>query len=261
VRRSLHDPATTYEVNVLGTVNVLEAARRAGVRAVVVVTSDKCYENTGDGSRRFAEGDPLGGGDPYSSSKACAELVAAAYRSSFSAGNGGPSIATARAGNVLGGGDWGEDRLLADAVRAVEQRQPLQVRNPAAVRPWQHVLSPLGGYLRLAEELVSGAGAARAWNFGPQPRDEQPVGDVVQRLAELWDGELAWELDDGPHPPEAARLTLDSSDAERLLGWRPACDLDTALGLVVDWHRAHRAGADMRAASLEQIEAVCEKSN
>ena len=212
VRRSLHDPATTYEVNVLGTVNVLEAARRAGVGAVVVVTSDKCYENTRGGSRRFAEGDPLGGADPYSSSKACAELVAAAYRSSFSRADGGPSIATARAGNVLGGGDWGEDRLLADAVRAVEQRQPLRVRNPAAVRPWQHVLSPLGGYLRLAEELAVGEGADRAWNFGPQARDEQSVGDVVQRLA----GALGRRAGVGARrgtPPSGGRPSLRSTRA------------------------------------------------
>ena len=261
VRRSLHDPATTYEVNVLGTVNVLEAARRAGVRAVVVVTSDKCYENAGGAPRRFAEGDPLGGADPYSSSKACAELVAAAYRSSFSGRERGPAIATARAGNVLGGGDWGEDRLLADAVRAVYQGEPLRVRNPAAVRPWQHVLSPLSGYLRLAEELARGTGAERAWNFGPRAQDEQPVGDVVQRLSELWEGELSWELDGAAHPPEAARLALDSSDAEQLLRWRPACDLDTALGLLVEWHRAHRAGADMRAVSLAQIDALCARSN
>ena len=174
VRRSLRDPLLTYEVNVGGTVNLLEAVRRAphGVRGVVVVTSDKCYENRGGGLRRFREDDPLGGDDPYSSSKACAELVTAAYRASFAGAADSPRLATARAGNVIGGGDWGEDRLLADVLRAVERDEPLRVRNPLAVRPWQHVLSPLGGYLRLAEELWVAPGAARAWNFGPRPDDE-----------------------------------------------------------------------------------------
>ncbi len=192
VRRSLRDPVLTYEVNVIGTVNVLDAVRRSGhgVAGVVVVTSDKCYENPGGETRRFVEGDPLGGADPYSSSKACAELVAAAYRSSYFHAEGAPGVATARAGNVIGGGDWGEDRLVADVLRAVERSEPLMVRNPHAVRPWQHVLSPLGGYLRLAEELSKGARAARAWNFGPRPADEQTVAWVVERLAELWGGEL-----------------------------------------------------------------------
>jgi CDP-glucose 4,6-dehydratase len=258
VRRSLRDPALTYEINVLGTVNVLEAARRAGgeVRAVVVVTSDKCYENPPGAARRFVESDPLGGADPYSSSKACAELVASAYRSSFFAGADAARVASARAGNVIGGGDWGEDRLLADVLRAVEGGPPLRVRNPRAVRPWQHVLNPLGGYLLLAERLCAddGAGAARAWNFGPHAGDEQPVIAVLRRLAELWQGELRWQLDeDGSHAPEAARLALDSSAAERELGWHPACDLDGALALTVAWHRARHAGKDMREVSLAQI--------
>jgi len=255
VRRSLRDPLLTYEVNVGGTVNLLEAVRRAphGVRGVVVVTSDKCYENRGGGLRRFREDDPLGGDDPYSSSKACAELVTAAYRASFAGAADSPRLATARAGNVIGGGDWGEDRLLADVLRAVERDEPLRVRNPLAVRPWQHVLSPLGGYLRLAEELWVAPGAARAWNFGPRPDDELTVGTIVERLAGLWDGELRWQPDDGPNPPEAAHLALDSAAAEGELGWRPACALDDALALVVAWHRAHRRGADMRQVSLSQI--------
>ena len=257
VRRSLRDPAMTYEINVMGTVNVLEAVRRAGeqVRSIVVVTSDKCYENPGGDSRRFVEDDPLGGSDPYSSSKACAELVAGAYRRSFFSGEDSSRLATARAGNVIGGGDWGEDRLVPDAVRAVETGKPLKIRNPRAVRPWQHVLSPLGGYLRLAEALSQGSGpqVARAWNFGPPVRDARPVGWIVQRLAELWGGELRWELDDAANPPEAGHLALDSGAAEGLLGWRPAWQLEDALDLVVEWHRAHRTGQDMRRVSLSQI--------
>jgi CDP-glucose 4,6-dehydratase len=218
-----------------------------------VVTSDKCYENAGRASRPFVEGDPLGGSDPYSSSKACVELLAAAYRRSFFSGEGSARLATARAGNVIGGGDWGEDRLVPDTVRAVESGEPLHLRNPGAVRPWQHVLSPLSGYLRLAEALAHGQEAARAWNFGPTAGDARPVSWIVERLAELWDGELRWQLDDAHNPPEAAHLALDSSAAERLLAWRPAWRLDDALELVVEWHRAQRAGQDMRAVSLSQI--------
>jgi CDP-glucose 4,6-dehydratase len=255
VRRSRRDPVLTYEVNVMGTVNVLDAVRTAGgAPAVVVVTSDKCYENRGETSRRFVEDDPLGGADPYSSSKACAELVTAAYRRSFFGEPGRARLATARAGNVIGGGDWGEDRLLADIVRALRDGTPMLVRNPHAVRPWQHVLSPLAGYLRLAEGLARGEEFARAWNFGPRADDEQPVSWILARVSELWGGELAWELDEGPHPAEAGHLTLDSGAAERELGWRPACDLEEALGLVVAWHRAQLSGQEMRAVSLAQIE-------
>jgi len=257
VRRSLRDPVGTYAVNVMGTVNVLEAVRQAGdgVLAVVVVTSDKCYENAGERGRRFVESDPLGGSDPYSSSKACAELVTAAYRRSFFQAEGAPAVATARAGNVLGGGDWGEDRLVPDTVRAIEAARPLQVRNPDAVRPWQHVLSPLSGYLRLAEELALDPQqrAARAWNFGPPAGDEQPVGRVLELLQDLWKGELQWQPDERENPPEASHLALDSSAAEELLGWRPAWPLQESLELAVDWHRAQRDGQDMRTVSLGQI--------
>jgi CDP-glucose 4,6-dehydratase len=256
VRRSLRDPAMTYEVNVIGTVNVLEAVRRVGgeVRAVVVVTSDKCYENPGEGSRRFAEGDPLGGDDPYSSSKACAELVTAAYRTSFFSGEDSPRVGTARAGNVIGGGDWGEDRLLPDIVRAVQAGEPVRVRNPQAVRPWQHVLNPLSGYLRLAEELWRGNEAARAWNLGPPEADARTVSWIIERLGALWGGALRWELDEGANPPEASHLALDSSDAERGLGWRPGWSLEDALEGIVEWHEAQRKGEDMRRVSVAQIE-------
>jgi CDP-glucose 4,6-dehydratase len=296
VRRSLRDPALTYAVNVLGTVNVLEAVRLEpdDVRAVVVVTSDKCYENPGD-SRRFVEGDPLGGSDPYSSSKACAELVTAAYRRSFfSASQDSPAdaatspassassaqpvppasstppaspgageqgaagtrvrIASARAGNVIGGGDWGEDRLIGDIVRAVRAGETVKVRNPEAVRPWQHVLNPLSGYLLLAEELWRSPPAAQAWNFGPREADARPVRWIVERLEALWQGAFAWEPDGGENPPEAGYLALDSGKAERELGWRAEWDLGQALERIVAWHEAERRGEDMREVSLAQIE-------
>jgi CDP-glucose 4,6-dehydratase len=258
VRRSLLEPALTYAINVTGTVNVLEAARQAGVgvRAVVVVTSDKCYENHADHARRLREDDPLGGVDPYSSSKACAELVTAAYRRSLMHAAGAPRLGSARAGNVIGGGDWGVDRLLPDVVRAVRSGVPLCVRSPDAVRPWQHVLSPLAGYLELAQALARDERFAHAYNFGPHAEDEHTVEWLVRRLVELWDGQLEWQLDDAGHPPEAAHLALDSGLAERELGWRPACGLERALELVVEWHRAAWEGEDMRAVSLRQIATV-----
>ena len=256
VRRSLRAPAATYEVNVMGTVNLLEAIRTGGapVCSVVVVTSDKCYENPAGRQRPFTEDDPLGGSDPYSSSKACAELVAAAYRSSF-AEETGTRIASARAGNVIGGGDRCEDRLLPDALRAVESGAPLLVRNPTAVRPWQHVLGPLAGYLMLAEQLSRSPEVARAWNFGPPAGESRPVGWIAARLVELWQGELEWATDPSSQPPEAHHLLLDSSAAESELGWRPPWGLDEALARTVEWHRRERAGEDMRQASVEQIEA------
>ena len=257
VRRAIADPASTYLINVLGTVNVLDAVRSdgPGVRALVVVTSDKCYANpAGTAPRRFVEGDRLGGEDAYSSSKACAELVVAAYRSSYFSGPRDARVATARAGNVIGGGDWGEDRLLADAVRAVSAGDALRVRNPDAVRPWQHVLNPLSGYLLLAQECVRTTTAARAWNFGPRASDERPVSWILERLSERWRGELRWELDERSHPSEARHLALDSSAAEAALGWAPRWDLASALERLVEWHDAERRGADMRAVTVAQIQ-------
>jgi CDP-glucose 4,6-dehydratase len=256
VRRSLRDPAMTYAVNVIGTVNVLDAVRQehGDVRVVIVVTSDKCYENLGDSSRRFVEGDPLGGSDPYSSSKACAELVTAAYRRSFFSAKDDPRVASARAGNVIGGGDWGEDRLIGDIVRGVHAGEAVKVRNPEAVRPWQHVLNPLSGYLRLAEELWRSQEAARAWNFGPREGDARTVRWIVERLQTLWGGAFEWELDGGENPPEAGHLALDSGEAERRLGWRAEWDLAQALERIVEWHEAERSGEDMRQVSLAQIE-------
>ncbi|MGO9488777.1 MAG: CDP-glucose 4,6-dehydratase [Solirubrobacteraceae bacterium] len=255
VRRSLRDPVLTYAVNLMGTVNLLEAVRRSGsqVRAVVVVTSDKCYENAGLPGSSFVEDDRLGGADPYSSSKACAELAVASYRDALLSGPAAPRLASARAGNVIGGGDWGEDRLLPDALRAVEAGTPLRVRNPDAVRPWQHVLNPLAGYLLLAQRLWEAPDAGRAWNFGPPAADSRPVGWIVRRLGQLWGGELRWVPDEGRNPPEAARLALDSSAAHQQLGWRFVWGLEDALALVVDWHRRQRRGEDMRRVSIDQI--------
>jgi CDP-glucose 4,6-dehydratase len=221
----------------------------------VVVTSDKCYENRAGTPRPFVEGDPLGGGDPYSSSKACAELLAAAYRRAFFADEDSPRVATARAGNVIGGGDWGRDRLIPDIVRAVQAGIPVRLRDPDAVRPWQHVLNPLGGYLLLVEHLWRSPSVARAWNFGPAPQDARPVSWIVQRLAALWDGALSWEPDAGSRRPlEARHLALDSNAAQRDLEWRPAWDLEQALERLVEWHRAQLGGADVRDMSIAQIE-------
>jgi CDP-glucose 4,6-dehydratase len=250
VRRSYRDPAETFAVNVTGTVNLLDAVNAARTaRAIVVVTSDKCYENRGL-ERGYREDEPLGGADPYSASKACQELVSHAYRRSF-----GLPLATARAGNVIGGGDFAEDRLVPDAMRAAAAGEPVRVRNPDAVRPWQHVLCPLEGYLMLAERLYTSQGFDDAWNFGPADSDALPVGSIVDRLAKRWPGGVEVEIARDPNAPhEAAVLHLDSTRARERLGWHPAWQLDRALEEIVDWHAAHQAGADRRAKTLEQIE-------
>jgi CDP-glucose 4,6-dehydratase len=253
VRRSYEDPLGTYETNAMGTVNLLEAVRlEPGARVAIVVTSDKCYEQRADG-RPCREGDPLGGADPYSSSKACAELVAAAYRSSF--GRDGPAIGSVRAGNVIGGGDWAADRLVPDAMRAALRGEPLAVRNPDAVRPWQHVLNPLSGYLALAERLWRAPEEAGPWNFGPEPGDERPVRWIADRVCELWGDGLSWTEHGDGGPAETHVLRLDSSKARERLGWRPRWDLDQALSATVDWFHAHRDGADVRAVCQAQIAA------
>jgi CDP-glucose 4,6-dehydratase len=256
VRRSFRDPRETYATNVMGTVNVLEAARQTpSVRAVVNVTSDKCYDNR-EQQRHFVESDPMGGHDPYSSSKGCAELVAGAYqRSFFSAADGSTRIASARAGNVIGGGDWGEDRLVPDIVRGALAGREIPIRNPGAVRPWQHVLNPLSGYLQLGQRLLADGDVQGGWNFGPSPDDVRPVAWLVERLEAQWPGELRWSIDAGPHPHEARFLTLDSTKAREELAWRPAWDLDDALGAIVDWYAGYRDGRDMRAVTLNQLEA------
>jgi CDP-glucose 4,6-dehydratase len=247
VRRSFAAPAETYAVNVMGTVNVLEAVRTAPVTpgVTIVVTSDKCYENR-EWPWGYREDEALGGHDPYSSSKGAAELVAAAYRRSYDL-----PVATARAGNVIGGGDWGADRLVPDVVRAQAAGAPVRLRNPDAIRPWQHVLNPLSGYLRLAEAAHADPAARRAFNFGPAEEDARPVGWVARRLA----AEVA--ADPGPHPHEAHWLKLDSSLARTQLGWRPRWGLEQALDRTAEWFRAHREGADARATTMAQVRAFC----
>ncbi|NIO41979.1 MAG: CDP-glucose 4,6-dehydratase, partial [Burkholderiales bacterium] len=254
VRESYRKPVDTYATNVMGTVHLLEAVRHAdSVRAVVVVTTDKCYENR-EWEWGYRECDRLGGHDPYSSSKAAAELVTAAYRRSFLSGDRSPPVASARAGNVIGGGDWAQDRLIPDIVRAFSKNKAARIRNPNAIRPWQHVLEPLRGYLDLAERLfISGSKFADAWNFGPEDRDTRDVGWVVNHFTQLWGGDAAWSQDSAEHPHEAGYLKLDISKARQRLGWSPRLDLETALTWTVDWYRQHAAGEDVRNLTLNQI--------
>jgi CDP-glucose 4,6-dehydratase len=220
------------------------------VRAVVIVTSDKCYENR-EWVWGYREHEPMGGHDPYSNSKGCAELVTAAYRNSFD----GPSIASGRAGNVIGGGDWAEDRLIPDVMNNALAGRPVPIRNPDSIRPWQHVLNPLSGYLLLAERLWQSADYAEPWNFGPADEDARSVRWIVERLAEAWDGELSWETDAGDHPHEATHLKVDSSKARSRLGWAPTWDLGQTLASIAHWYRGLREQADLRALSFDQIAA------
>jgi len=255
VRRSYAQPRETYEVNVMGTVNVLEAVRVAGsqVRVIVNVTSDKCYENQ-ERERPYSEDDAIGGSDPYSSSKGCSELVTEAFRRSFFSDPSRARVASARAGNVIGGGDWGEDRLVPDIMRAALTGEGLRVRNPASVRPWQHVVNPLSGYLLLAQRLWDSPVHAAAWNFGPSEKETLPVSFILERIAELWPGQLRVSRDEAPRPAEARLLSLDSSRARTILGWRPLVSLDAAIASTVDWYLGLRAGEDMRALTLGQIQ-------
>jgi CDP-glucose 4,6-dehydratase len=254
VRRSYDDPVETYATNVMGTVHVLEALRAcAHARAVVVVTSDKCYENR-DLERGYHEDDALGGHDPYSSSKACAEIVTAAYRRSFF--GRGAALATARAGNVIGGGDWARDRLVPDMIRAFAGGTPVRIRNPGATRPWQHVLDPLAGYLRLAERLdAQGARHACAWNFGPGVDGSVAVRDVVDEGAKQWGGGACWQADVGDHPHEARVLALDAGLARRELAWTPRLGFAQGIAWTMRWYReVHVSGAARaRALTLSQI--------
>ncbi len=255
VRRSFAAPSETYETNVMGTINLLDAVRACeSMRAVVVVTSDKCYAPASNPTAH-REDDPLGGHDPYSSSKAATELVTAAYRHSFFEDPDSPRIATARAGNVIGGGDFGAERLLPDLFRAASSGDTLRVRNPLAVRPWQHVLSPLSGYLLLAQSLYASPNFARAWNFGPDEGDACTVEAIVGRVSELLSPRVSWDVDDRPHPSETPFLQLDSSLARERLGWAPAMALEAGLDATVDWFRGFEGGQDVRKLTLEQIEA------
>jgi CDP-glucose 4,6-dehydratase len=258
VRAAYADPVGTYRTNVLGTAHLLEAVRGAGgVRAVLSVTTDKCYANR-EWLWPYRENDTLGGHDPYSSSKACAELVTQSWRDSFfpvaQHAEHGVAVATARAGNVIGGGDWAADRLVPDVLQAFAEGRPVAIRNPRAVRPWQHVLEPLAGYLVLAERLCrEGPAHAEAWNFGPDEADTRPVQWLVERLAALWGEGAAWQVDPAQHPHEAGLLRLDCSKARARLPWRPRLDLAAALQWTVEWYRIHRAGGDLHAACLDQI--------
>ncbi|ORE89936.1 CDP-glucose 4,6-dehydratase [Aurantimonas sp. 22II-16-19i] len=255
VQRSYADPVETFRTNVMGTVNLLQALRFAPeARAAVIVTTDKVYENDEAGTP-FAEGDRLGGKDPYSASKACAELATASFRASFFAA-GGPAIATARAGNVVGGGDWAADRLIPDFVRAMQRGEPVRLRSPLAVRPWQHVVEPLAGYLTLAETLASHPeNAPQAVNFGPDPEQFASVAKVAEVLGQAFRLPLPWLPAGGAHPAEARQLRLSSRLAAETLGWRPLLSLEETLAWTAEWYEAYPAGADMRALTARQISA------
>lgn len=258
VRDSYKNPVETYEINVMGTVNLFEAVRNCKtVKAVVNVTTDKCYENK-EWVWGYRENEPFGGYDPYSNSKACSELVTAAYRNSFFNPKDysihGVAVASARAGNVIGGGDWAADRLIPDCIRAIRNGENIIIRNPNAIRPWQHVLEPLSGYLMLAQKLwQEGAAYAEGWNFGPNDEDAKPVSWIVDRLTKAWSEGASWVVDGGVHPHEATYLKLDCSKAHARLGWQPRWSLESAIDAIVEWQKAQLASADMRTVTLAQI--------
>jgi len=266
VRYSYEDPVGTFETNVIGTARVLDAVRRTPtVRAVVSVTTDKCYENK-EWAWGYRETDPLGGYDPYSSSKACAEIVSAAFRQSYfhpdmlnQPGGHTTAIATARAGNVIGGGDWSLDRLIPDLIAGFTRGQPVRIRRPHAIRPWQHVLEPLHGYITLAENLLSpgpeAAKFATAYNFGPSEDDAQPVEWIVEKMTRFWGSGASWVLDPDPGVHEAGYLKLDASRARADLHWHPRLRLETALQWLVEWYRAADRNEDLQALTFRQIAA------
>ena len=258
VRYSYQNPVETYGTNVMGTVNMLESVRTTpSVRSVVNITTDKCYENR-EWVWGYRENEPMGGFDPYSSSKGCAELVSSAYRSSFfnaaDYDKHQVALATVRAGNVIGGGDWAQDRLIPDIITAFREGKPAHIRNPNAIRPWQHVLEPLRGYLMLAEKLVlEGSTYAEAWNFGPSEEDARTVGWIVDQMANRWGEDAKWTLDTDEHPHEAGYLKLDISKVSGRLHWSPMLRLGDALNMIVDWSKQYNDGDDMRALTLQQI--------
>ena len=258
VRYSYQNPVETYSTNVMGTVNVLEAVRNTlSVKAVVNVTTDKCYENR-EWVWGYRENEPMGGHDPYSNSKGCAELITAAYRNSYfhpeHYQEHGVAIASARAGNVIGGGDWAEDRLIPDIMRAITHNEAVNIRNPHAIRPWQHVLEPLLGYLVLAKKLYEeGSSYAEGWNFGPNDEDAQPVSWIVDQLIKTWGEGASWVLDSGDHPHEAHYLKLDCSKAKARLDWQPRWRLDETLDKIVTWHKAYQENDNMSEITLKQI--------
>jgi CDP-glucose 4,6-dehydratase len=252
VRRSYREPVETFAINAMGTAHVLHAAaRRSETRAILIVTSDKVYANNETG-RAFREGDALGGSDPYSASKSAAEMVAASWRASFLAHNGTATLGVARAGNVIGGGDWGADRLLPDIIRAGLKGEAVALRHPQARRPWQHVLDVVAGYLAYAERLAQGS-APPALNFGPAQDAPLTVAQMVEAVQAAFGWKQGWRTQPGAHPPEKTLLALDPTLAMKTLGWKPRLSMDRALALVTQWHRAYDEGADMRAVSLRQI--------
>ena len=254
VRLSYQEPVDTYTTNVIGTVNVLEAARKCkSLKAIISVTTDKCYENK-EWDWGYRESEPMGGHDPYSSSKGCAELVTSAYRRSFFSSEGTASLASARAGNVIGGGDWAEDRLIPDILRAFEESEPVVIRNPLSTRPWQHVLEPLSGYLVLAQELyLNGDDFAEGWNFGPKDEDCKPVGWILDEMVSHWGNNASWGLDKNNNPHEAGFLKLDCSKASNRLKWNPKWNLQLTLKSIVDWHQIYSNGGDLKKQCLKEI--------
>jgi len=260
VRYSYREPVETYATNVMGTLHVLEGMRQAkSVRAAVMITTDKCYENR-EWDWGYRENEAMGGYDPYSSSKGCAELLIASYRNSYfnvsRFAEHKTALASARAGNVIGGGDWAEDRLIPEIIRAFEKNQIVKIRNPHAIRPWQHVLEPLCGYIELAERLYSeGSPWAEAWNFGPNEEDARPVEWIVNEICQYWSDNASWEKDKGEHPHEAHYLKLDCSKAHARLQWWPRWSLKDALQKIVDWHKAHNSGEPASELCRQQIRA------
>ncbi|UDJ84208.1 CDP-glucose 4,6-dehydratase [Kosakonia oryzae] len=258
VRLSYDEPIETYSTNVMGTVHLLEAVKRVGgVKAIVNITSDKCYENR-EWVWGYREHEAMGGYDPYSNSKGCAELVASAYRNSFfnekDYAKHGVALASVRAGNVIGGGDWAKDRLIPDILRSFENNQTVIIRNPHAIRPWQHVLEPLSGYITIAQRLYEeGPAFAEGWNFGPREDDAMPVQFIVETMVKIWGDDAAWLLDGNEHPHEAHYLKLDCSKARMRLGWQPRWNLVETLERIVKWHKAWIAGEDMLARSRNEI--------
>lgn len=257
VRDSYVDPVGTYSTNVMGTVNVFEAVRNIGqVRVVINITSDKCYENH-EWDKGYKETDSMGGFDPYSSSKGCAEIITAAYRRSFF-NEKGVALASARAGNVIGGGDWASDRLIPDAIRAFKNNETLLIRNPMAVRPWQHVIEPLSGYLLLCQGLYQQPEKfSEGWNFGPDNDDAKPVSYIADQVVEYWGGDVSWAGDKSSHPHEANYLTLDSSKSRTMLNWKPRWGLSRALEETVSWYKAWLHEEDMRAFTVKQLDSYC----
>jgi CDP-glucose 4,6-dehydratase len=260
VRLSYSAPVDTYTTNVIGTVNVLEAARKCvNLKAIVSVTTDKCYENN-EWDWGYRENEPMGGHDPYSSSKGCAELVTSAYRRSFFNSKESAALASARAGNVIGGGDWADDRLIPDILKAFEKSAPVVVRNPLSTRPWQHVLEPLSGYLVLAQELyISGNEVAEAWNFGPKDEGCKPVNWILDKMVAQWGDGANWELDKNSHPHEAGFLKLDCSKAANRLKWQPKWSLEETLKLIIDWHQHYMNGDDVQKECLKEIQKYTQK--